>query len=169
MSTKGRFAVNSMIDLALREHQGPIALAAIGQRQQISLSYLEQLFSRLRRAGLVESTRGPGGGYTLGRSVDEITVADIVAAVDDEGEHAAAPAGAAMTRELWAGLDEVMRRHMAAVTLRSLMDDQRARGVVVEDDAQRPAPARPGASASPARRETTGFGLGGPMRRSYAK
>ena len=172
MSTKGRFAVNSMIDLALREHQGPIALAAIGQRQQISLSYLEQLFSRLRRAGLVASTRGPGGGYTLGRSVDEITVADIVGAVDDEGEHAAgaaAPAGAAMTRELWTGLDEVMRRHMAAVTLRSLMDDQRARGVAVEDEAQRPTPARPVASAKPERRETTGFGLAGPLRRSYAK
>ena len=78
MSTKGRFAVNALIDLALREPAGPVALAAICARQQISLSYLEQLFSRLRRNGLVESTRGPGGGYTLGRSAAEITVADIV-------------------------------------------------------------------------------------------
>ena len=73
MSTKGRFAVNAMIDLALRERAGPVALAAICARQQISLSYLEQLFSRLRRQGLVESTRGPGGGYSLGRGAAEIT------------------------------------------------------------------------------------------------
>ncbi|HSQ70796.1 MAG TPA: Rrf2 family transcriptional regulator, partial [Rubrivivax sp.] len=83
MSTKGRFAVNALIDLALREPAGPVALAAICARQQISLSYLEQLFSRLRKNGLVESTRGPGGGYTLGRSAAEISVADIVSAVDD--------------------------------------------------------------------------------------
>ena len=68
MSTKGRFAVNALIDLALREPAGPVALAAICARQQVSLSYLEQLFSRLRKNGLVESTRGSGGGYTLGRS-----------------------------------------------------------------------------------------------------
>jgi hypothetical protein len=65
ISTKGRFAVNALVDLALRAPAGPVALASISQRQQISLSYLEQLFSRLRRVGLVESTRGPGGGYTL--------------------------------------------------------------------------------------------------------
>ena len=67
MSTKSRFAVQAMIDLALRERSGPVALAQVAARQGVSLSYLEQLFSRLRRAGLVESTRGPGGGYTLGR------------------------------------------------------------------------------------------------------
>lgn len=77
MSTKGRFAVNALIDLALREPAGPVALAAICARQQVSLSYLEQLFSRLRKNGLVESTRGPGGGYTLGRS----------AAGDQRGRH----------------------------------------------------------------------------------
>ena len=83
MSTKGRFAVNALIDLALREPAGPVALASISQRQQISLSYLEQLFSRLRRDGVVESTRGPGGGYTLARSAEQISVADIVTAVDE--------------------------------------------------------------------------------------
>jgi Rrf2 family protein len=65
LTTKGRFAVTAMIDLALRQNNGPVTLAAISQRQQISLSYLEQLFGKLRRHELVESTRGPGGGYTL--------------------------------------------------------------------------------------------------------
>ena len=83
LTTKGRFAVTAMIDLALREHTGPVALAAISGRQQISLSYLEQLFGKLRRHELVESTRGPGGGYSLGRKAEEITVADIIVAVDE--------------------------------------------------------------------------------------
>ena len=75
LTTKGRFAVTAMIDLALRSNNGPVALAAISARQQISLSYLEQLFGKLRRHELVESTRGPGGGYSLGRKASEITVA----------------------------------------------------------------------------------------------
>ncbi|HZF81295.1 MAG TPA: Rrf2 family transcriptional regulator, partial [Rubrivivax sp.] len=77
ISTKGRFAVNALIDLALRQagpEKGPVALATISARQQVSLSYLEQLFSRLRRDGIVESTRGPGGGYTLKRNTEQITV-----------------------------------------------------------------------------------------------
>ena len=82
MSTKGRFAVNALIDLALREAGGPVALATISARQQVSLSYLEQMFSRLKRVGIVDSTRGPGGGYTLGRAAAEISVADIISAVD---------------------------------------------------------------------------------------
>jgi Rrf2 family protein len=110
LSTKSRFAVNALIDLALREQSGPVALAAISARQQISLSYLEQLFSRLRVAGLVESTRGPGGGYTLGRTAEDISVADIVSAVegpapadDEQG------ARAGLARDLWARLDDVMQ------------------------------------------------------------
>ena len=83
LTTKGRFAVTAMIDLALRENTGPVALAAISARQQISLSYLEQLFGKLRRHELVESTRGPGGGYSLARKSAEITVADIIVAVDE--------------------------------------------------------------------------------------
>ena len=77
LTTKKRFAVTAMIDLALRENTSPVALAAISARQQISLSYLEQLFGKLRRHELVESTRGPGGGYSLGRKSEEISVADI--------------------------------------------------------------------------------------------
>ena len=85
LTTKGRFAVTAMIDLGLRQDKGPVTLAAISQRQQISLSYLEQLFGKLRRHELVESTRGPGGGYTLGRKASDITVADIGAVI---GTHA---------------------------------------------------------------------------------
>jgi Rrf2 family iron-sulfur cluster assembly transcriptional regulator len=130
MSTKGRFAVNAMIDLGLREQGGPVPLAAISSRQQISLSYLEQLFARLRRQGLVESTRGPGGGYTLGRRAEAISLADIVSAVEDDlGQ---APDEAAPTQSLWASLDAVMLRHMATISLASLLDDQRAKGVSLE-------------------------------------
>jgi len=133
MSTKGRFAVNALIDLALREPSGPVALASISQRQQISLSYLEQLFSRLRREGLVESTRGPGGGYTLGRSADSITVADIVTAVDEpleEGSDDERSLG--MSRALWLRLNEVMIKHMATITLAGLVQEQKDQGVSIE-------------------------------------
>lgn len=133
MSTKGRFAVNALIDLALREPAGPVALAAICARQQVSLSYLEQLFSRLRRNGLVESTRGPGGGYTLGRPASEITVADIVTAVDEPLQDAAGDErDDGYSRELWQRLGAVMLEHMATITLQSLVDDQIASGVAVE-------------------------------------
>ena len=84
LSTKGRFAVTAMIDVALREKLGPVPLSDIAARQQISLSYLEQMFSKLRQQGLVDSTRGPGGGYALGHRADAITVADIIGAVEDD-------------------------------------------------------------------------------------
>jgi len=81
LTTKGRFAVTAMIDLALRQEQGPVTLAGISQRQHISLSYLEQLFGKLRRHEIVESVRGPGGGYNLARRAEDVTVADIIIAV----------------------------------------------------------------------------------------
>ena len=83
LTTKGRFAVTAMIDLALRQADGPVTLAGISARQEISLSYLEQLFSKLRRHEIVESVRGPGGGYNLGRPAAKVTVADIIIAVDE--------------------------------------------------------------------------------------
>jgi len=133
MSTKGRFAVNAMIDLALREHAGPVALATIGARQQVSMSYLEQLFSRLRRQGLVESTRGPGGGYTLGRSADHITVAEIISAVDDAMTEAGGGSDdECLSRELWQRLNAVVLSHMDTITLRTLVDEQTAKGVSIE-------------------------------------
>ncbi|MFO1294262.1 MAG: Rrf2 family transcriptional regulator [Rubrivivax sp.] len=152
MSTKGRFAVNAVIDLALREAAGPVTLASIGERQRTSLSYLEQLFSRLRRNGVVASTRGPGGGYTLGRPAAAITVADIVTAVD---EPPAAPRGDGAAGDhaqvLWRHLDDVMVRHMATITLASLVAAELARGVRVEPRPRRHAAALPSAAAKPVR------------------
>lgn len=141
LSTKSRFAVTAMIDIALRENAGPVSLADIGGRHQISLSYLEQLFSKLRRSGLVESTRGPGGGYSLGRAGEAITVADIIGAVETpfiargaQEEILAQQAGAdeSMTKDLWAALNAKMLSHMQAISLRQLASEQRAKGVTVE-------------------------------------
>jgi Rrf2 family transcriptional regulator, iron-sulfur cluster assembly transcription factor len=132
MSTKGRFAVNAMIDLALRDAAGPVALASISQRQEISLSYLEQLFSRLRKQSLVESTRGPGGGYTLARAAGQITVADIVLAVEDPQEDGAEDGPSlALSKGLWERLHKSMLEQMATITLQSLVDEQVASGAVV--------------------------------------
>lgn len=133
MSTKGRLAVNALIDLALRESAGPVALLSISERQQVSLSYLEQMFSRLRRQGVVESTRGPGGGYTLGRLAAHISVADIVTAVDET--HEAQPRTGVvdgLSAQLWRELDAVMLAHLATISLQRLVDEQRANGTTVE-------------------------------------
>jgi len=83
LTTKGRFAVTAMIDVAMYSTNGPVTLAAVSERQKISLSYLEQLFGKLRRCGLVASVRGPGGGYRLAGPAEKITVADIIVAVDE--------------------------------------------------------------------------------------
>lgn len=141
LTTKGRFAVTAMIDLALREQGGPVALAAISARQQISLSYLEQLFGKLRRHALVESTRGPGGGYSLGRQASEISVADIIVAVDEPidatgcagkencmGEES----GRCMTHDLWASLNAKMIEYLNSVSLRDLVDEQLAKGISIQ-------------------------------------
>lgn len=154
LSTKSRFAVAAMIDLALREQHGPVPLGSIGVRLQISLSYLEQLFSKLRQQGLVESTRGPGGGYTLGRPAQAISVADIISAVEGvrglqaEATRGAGEAGCALTQDLWASLNTRMMEHLQSITLRQLGEEQHAKGVQVE---QRP-PSKRGifAQATPA-------------------
>ena len=150
-STKGRFAVNAMIDLALRERAGPVALASISQRQQISLSYLEQLFGHMRRLGLVESTRGPGGGYQLGRSSNDISVADIVQAVDEPlDEQAPELSGMGMSKALWLRLHAVMLEHLQGITLQSLVDEQVAAGMSMATPPVKPVPAA--APLSPVRR-----------------
>jgi Rrf2 family transcriptional regulator, iron-sulfur cluster assembly transcription factor len=147
MSTKGRFAVNALIDLALREPAGPVALASISNRQQMSLSYLEQMFSRLRRVGVVASTRGPGGGYTLARCASTITVADIVTAVDEPAELGdAADDGHSLglSEPLWQRLNVAMLAHMGTITLKSLVDEQIGLGAVVHTPPpRRSAPAAP--------------------------
>jgi Rrf2 family iron-sulfur cluster assembly transcriptional regulator len=137
LTTKGRFAVTAMIDLALRQGKGPVTLSGISQRQSISLSYLEQLFGKLRRHEIVESIRGPGGGYSLARRADKVTVADIIIAVDepldatqcggkDHCHGADATTGArCMTHELWATLNEKMVDYLDSVSLQDLVDQQR--------------------------------------------
>jgi Rrf2 family iron-sulfur cluster assembly transcriptional regulator len=142
LTTKGRFAVTAMIDLGLRENQGPVALAAISARQHISLSYLEQLFGKLRRHELVESTRGPGGGYTLGRKSEDITVADIIVAVDEPIDATGCggkencmgdDSGRCMTHDLWSSLNAKMIEFLDSISLRKLVDDQLAKGVSIEE------------------------------------
>lgn len=131
LTTKGRFAVTAMIDLGMRQQRGPVTLAGISERQKISLSYLEQLFGRLRRQGIVDSVRGPGGGYTMARPMSEISVADIIRAVDEPID--ATQCGGlgnchddheCMTHELWTKLNEHIYRYLEGVDLGSLVETQ---------------------------------------------
>ena len=132
LTTKKRFAVTAMIDLALNSGDGPVTLAAISERQKISLSYLEQLFGRLRRYGLVESVRGPGGGYCLARLDADITIADVVRAVDEMldatqcgGLQNCRQAQRCMTHELWSTLNDRIYEFLSSVTLADEVKKQR--------------------------------------------
>lgn len=134
LTTKGRFAVTAMIDVALHGSNGPVTLAAISERQKISLSYLEQLFGKLRRHGLVESVRGPGGGYNLGRAPETVAVADIIVAVDEPidatqcgGRENCHDDRRCMTHELWAGLNAHIFMYLRSVTLAELVRQQQPR------------------------------------------
>lgn len=131
LTTKGRFAVTAMIDLGMRHHKGPVTLAGISQRQAISLSYLEQLFAKLRRHSLVDSTRGPGGGYRLGKSAADISVADIIFAVDEPldatlcgGRGNCDNDQRCMTHELWTNLNRQMIDYLDSVSLADLVAQQ---------------------------------------------
>ncbi len=131
LTTKGRFAVTAMIDLALRQHAGPVTLAGIAERQQISLSYLEQLFGKLRRNNLVNSVRGPGGGYCLAKMADQISVSDIIQAVDETldatqcgGKGDCRDERPCMTHELWTSLNRKMFEYLRSVTLKELVESQ---------------------------------------------
>ncbi|SCK07518.1 Fe-S cluster assembly transcriptional regulator IscR [Vogesella sp. LIG4] len=141
LTTKGRFAVTAMLDLALRESGGPVTLAGISERQGISLSYLEQLFGKLRRAQLVESVRGPGGGYTLARTVADISVADIIVAVDEPvdatqcgGRENCHDNHRCMTHDLWTSLNATIFDYLSKITLASLVDNQKAKDTSVVQD-----------------------------------
>ena len=137
LTTKGRFAVTAMIDLALRQDKGPVTLAGISQRQEISLSYLEQLFGKLRRHEIVESVRGPGGGYNLARRAEDVTVADIIIAVDEPldatqcGGKESCNGGDSqagircMTHDLWSTLNSKMVEYLDSVSLKDLVDQQK--------------------------------------------
>ena len=130
-----------MLDLAFHSQSGPVTLNQISQRQNISLSYLEQLFTRLRRRNLVTSTRGPGGGYSLSRAAERIAVAEIIAAVD-EGVETTRCKGAGncqegqrcLTHELWDGLSRQIYRFLNDITLAKLMDEQGIREVAHRQD-----------------------------------
>lgn len=132
LTTKGRFAVTAMIDLALRQADGPVTLAGISERQKISLSYLEQLFGKLRRHSLVSSVRGPGGGYCLARSENDISVAHIISAVDEPmdatqcgGKGNCKDEKPCMTHELWTSLNEKMYQYLDGIPLAELVEKQR--------------------------------------------
>ncbi|WP_035057391.1 Fe-S cluster assembly transcriptional regulator IscR [Andreprevotia chitinilytica] len=131
LTTKGRFAVTAMLDLALRQEGGPVTLAGISERQRISLSYLEQLFGKLRRRELVESVRGPGGGYCLAKATGDITVAAIICAVDEPldatqcgGKENCHDEGRCMTHDLWASLNRTIYDYLKSVTLAQLVEQQ---------------------------------------------
>jgi len=141
LTTKGRFAVTAMVDLAMRQGRGPVTLAAISERQHISLSYLEQLFGKLRRAALVSSVRGPGGGYNLAQPPASISVADIVSAVDEPidatqcgGKENCHDDKRCMTHDLWATLNEKMYEYLSSVSLADLVAHQSGKPVSVIKD-----------------------------------
>ncbi len=128
LTTKGRYAVTAMLDLAIHAESGPISLADISNRQEISLSYLEQLFSKLRRNDLVVSVRGPGGGYLLSRNSAEIFVAQIIDAVNEEvdatgcGGQADCQSGeVCLTHHLWCDLSEQIHKFLSEISLASLV------------------------------------------------
>lgn len=127
LTTRGRYAVTAMLDLALFGREGPVCLSHIADRQSISLAYLEQLFAPLRRAGLVESVRGPGGGYQLGRAAEQITVAAIIALVDESadptrcgGLQNCQQGEQCLTHDLWEALGQHIQRFLAGLTLAEL-------------------------------------------------
>ncbi len=134
LTTKGRFAVTAMIDLSMQHGSGPVTLAEISGRQKISLSYLEQLFGKLRRHQLVESVRGPGGGYCLARDMAEINVSEIILAVDEPidatqcgGKENCHDDRKCLTHDLWASLNQRIFDYLGGVTLRQLVDAQKAK------------------------------------------
>ncbi|WP_141440005.1 Fe-S cluster assembly transcriptional regulator IscR [Vreelandella titanicae] len=128
LTTKGRYAVTAMLDLALHAHNGPTSLSDISQRQELSLSYLEQLFARLRRAGLVNSVRGPGGGYLLSQPADAISVSKVIDAVNEsvdatrcQGLSDCQQGDTCLTHHLWCELSVQIRHFLDDMTLAQLM------------------------------------------------
>jgi Rrf2 family transcriptional regulator, iron-sulfur cluster assembly transcription factor len=151
LTTKGRFAVTALLDLAMQRSSYPVTLAEISQRQQISLSYLEQLFAKLRQRSLVESVRGPGGGYCLARDMAQVSIAEIILAVDEpidstqcSGKENCHNDKKCMTHDLWVKLNDLIFDHLGAITLKQLVDEQKARqnGVVQMLDMRKVMPER---------------------------
>ena len=156
LTTKGRYAVTAMLDLAIHHGSGPTALADIAQRQGISLSYLEQLFSRLRKRSLVSSVRGPGGGYNLARNAAKIHIAEVISAVDENvdttrcgGAQNCQNDGPCLTHDLWQDLSSRIYDYLDRISLQDLVDRKG-----VQDVAR-----RQGGQGSSVR--VDGFGAGG--------
>lgn len=129
LSTKGRYSVTAMLDIAIHDKAGPVTLADISQCQGISLSYLEQLFARLRKSGLVKGVRGPGGGYRLSRPANKISIGDIIRAVDEsvdvtrcEGRGDCLNGEACLTHELWTELSNRLYQFLDGITLSQFVD-----------------------------------------------
>ncbi len=143
LTSKGRYAVTAMLDVAIHAATGPVSLADISQRQGISLSYLEQLFSRLRKHGLVTSIRGPGGGYRLGKCSAQIAVSDVISAVD-ESVHATKCGGTGdcqsgnqcLTHSLWADLSQRIEEFLQGISLSELVEQRNVKLVSQRQDSQ---------------------------------
>ncbi|KES19321.1 Fe-S cluster assembly transcriptional regulator IscR [Gilliamella apicola] len=136
LTSKGRYAVTAMLDVALHSDSGPVSLADISERQEISLSYLEQLFARLRKNGLVTSVRGPGGGYVLSRSMDQIAISSIVKAVDEtvhatkcHGQDGCQGGVRCLTHTLWNDLSERIEDFLTSITLSELVNNNEVKAV----------------------------------------
>jgi Rrf2 family iron-sulfur cluster assembly transcriptional regulator len=141
LTTKGRYAVTAILDLAIHNDQGPISLAEISARQNISLSYLEQLFASLRRKGLVASTRGPGGGYSLNSSAEDISIADVITAVDEKLDTMKCGGSAdcqnnsrCLTHDLWCDLSNQIQSFLSEISLGNLMSRNGVRDVADRQD-----------------------------------
>ncbi len=143
LTTKGRYAVTAMLDLALHAQEAPVPLADISQRQGISLSYLEQLFAKLRRQGLVSSARGPGGGYRLSRDSKEISISEVINAINEHVD-ARRCGGLAncqddepcLTHELWADLSEQIQDFLTNISLGDLVERREVREVSARQDSR---------------------------------
>lgn len=142
ITSKGRYAVTAMLDLAFHTQAGPVCLSHISQRQGISLSYLEQLFARLRKQGLVISTRGPGGGYALNRPAHHIAVAEVIAAVDElidttrcSGAGNCQGGQQCLTHDLWDDLGRQIHAFLGDISLQDLLEEEAIRSVATRQDA----------------------------------
>jgi len=151
LTTRGRYAVTAMLDLAIHESKGPVSLAEIAQRQGISLSYLEQIFSRLRKCELVSSTRGPGGGYSLSRDARTISAADVIGAVDEKmditrcrGLENCQDEQRCLTHDLWEDLSAQIHDFLSRIDLAQLVDRRSIREVAArQNEITIPAPCAP--------------------------
>ena len=144
LTTKGRYAVTAMLDLALHQGHRPVTLQDIAVNQEISLSYLEQLFARLRQGGLVQGTRGPGGGYRLARDASEISIAGIISAVDEKadltrcgGKTDCQRGEECLTHELWTELSEKIYQFLDDISLADLIQRPRVRELAERQDGRR--------------------------------